>query len=84
MDVVSKVSNFLGIDSTKNELTAEESRGRIGHVVQLVHPLLMAIGINIAVKVGKWDSSEGIALHGGTWTTRRVKIRQGLRLTLIV
>lgn len=55
-DVVIRVLNFLGINSRSSELIAGVSRGRIGHVILLVYPRLMAKGINIAVKAGRWDT----------------------------
>lgn len=55
-DVVSKVSKFLGFDSPSSELIARVSQGGIGHVSLLVHPRLMAMGINSALKEGRWDT----------------------------
>lgn len=55
-EVVNRVSHFLGLDSPSSGLIVGISQGRIGHVALLVHPRLMVMGINIAVKKGRWDT----------------------------
>lgn len=55
-EVVDRVSHFLGLDSPISAVVAEVDQGRIGHVLLLVHPRLMAMRINIAVKKGRWDT----------------------------
>lgn len=55
-EVVRRVSHFLRIDSLSSGLIAGESQGRIGHVALLVHAILMAMDINIAVKEGRLDT----------------------------
>lgn len=53
---MNRVSHFLGLDSPSSGLIAGINQGRIGHVALLVHPRLMAMGINIAVKKGRWNT----------------------------
>ena len=49
------LSDELGIDRPGLVQYAAVGRGRVDHVALLVHPRLMAIGINEAIERGLWD-----------------------------
>lgn len=55
-DTVSNLSDYLGIERPISAQIAGVSRDKIGHVALLVHPRLMAIGINEAMRKGWWNS----------------------------
>jgi hypothetical protein len=54
-EVVVNVSEYLGIHPPSRRQITDVSKGKVSHVALLVHPRLMAIGINEASRRGNWN-----------------------------